>query len=61
MVFAIRQVPQAAGPEILLAGRSNAGKSTLLNEILGALVAEGVSKNRGKTSKMDSENNGKPY
>ena len=41
MVFAkIRQVPQAAGPEIVLAGRSNAGKSTLLNEILGALVAE---------------------
>jgi len=32
----IWQVPQAAGPEIVLAGRSNAGKSTLLNEILGA-------------------------
>ncbi|CAE7829980.1 engB [Symbiodinium sp. CCMP2592] len=34
------QVPQAASPELVLAGRSNAGKSTLLNAVLGAAGAK---------------------
>ncbi|CAK9102738.1 unnamed protein product [Durusdinium trenchii] len=37
-----RQVPQAAGPEIALVGRSNAGKSTLLNCILASRDLRGV-------------------
>ena len=34
------QVPQAASPELVLAGRSNAGKSTLLNAVLSAAGAK---------------------
>jgi len=43
------QVPQAAGPEVVFVGRSNAGKSTLLN----ALLQHHGSDSRARTASME--------
>lgn len=50
------QVPQAVGPEIALVGRSNAGKSTLLNTILTSRQVEAnapVSSKGGRTRTLN--------
>jgi len=50
------QVPQALGPEVVLVGRSNAGKSTLLNTMLqlrGASQVAPVSNLGGRTRTLN--------
>ena len=50
------QIPQAAGPEIVLAGCSNAGKSTLLNAVLtsvGLTPTAPVSDKGGRTRTLN--------
>ena len=46
------QFPEDNGKEIALVGRSNAGKSTIINRILGAKVAH-VSQRPGKTQTIN--------
>lgn len=50
------QLPQAAAPEVIFVGQSNAGKSTLLNSLMsidGALQAAPVSGRGGRTRSLN--------
>lgn len=51
--FEPRQFPQARYPEIALAGRSNVGKSSLLNSLIGQKKAAHVSSKPGKTRSIN--------
>ena len=45
----VRQFPRSATPQIALAGRSNVGKSSLINTLLGRRALARVSSAPGKT------------
>ncbi|MDR3321424.1 MAG: ribosome biogenesis GTP-binding protein YihA/YsxC [Synergistaceae bacterium] len=46
------QIPGPAGPEVVFVGRSNVGKSTLINALLGRKIAK-VSSKPGKTRSLN--------
>jgi GTP-binding protein len=46
-------LPQAAGPEVAFAGRSNVGKSSLLNALTGRLALARVSQAPGRTRQLN--------
>lgn len=52
-VTAVRQVPQDARPHIAFAGRSNVGKSSLLNKLLNRKNIARVSSTPGKTQQLN--------
>jgi GTP-binding protein len=47
------QVPPAAGPEVAFAGRSNVGKSSLLNALTGRRTLAGTSNQPGRTRQLN--------
>jgi GTP-binding protein len=47
------QLPQAAGPEVAFAGRSNVGKSSLLNALTGRRALARVSVTPGRTRQLN--------
>ncbi len=47
------QLPQAAGPEVAFAGRSNVGKSSLLNALTGRRALARVSGEPGRTRQLN--------
>ena len=47
------QLPPAAGPEVAFAGRSNVGKSSLLNALTGRLALARVSQAPGRTRQLN--------
>lgn len=47
------QIPPSAGPEISFVGRSNVGKSSLMNKIFGRKALVKVSSTPGKTSTVN--------
>ncbi len=49
----IRQLPEDVGTEIAVAGRSNAGKSSVLNVITGNSKLARISKTPGRTQQMN--------
>ena len=49
----IRQLPEDIGTEIAVAGRSNAGKSSVLNVITGNSKLARISKTPGRTQQMN--------
>lgn len=49
----LRRAPAAAGPEVALAGRSNAGKSSVLNRLTGSRRTAKVSKTPGRTQLLN--------
>ena len=49
----IRQLPEDTGTEIAIAGRSNAGKSSVLNVITGNSKLARISKTPGRTQQMN--------
>ena len=51
-VNALNQMPPPALPEIAFAGRSNVGKSSLINSLLGRAIAH-VSKTPGRTQQLN--------
>ncbi len=52
-VDALHQLPPADRPEIVFAGRSNSGKSTLLNSLCGQKALARVSKTPGRTQLLN--------
>ena len=60
--FKLKDIPRTGYPEIAFAGRSNAGKSTLINKILNRKKLVQVSNTPGKTKALNYfEINGKYY
>lgn len=63
----IEQVPQGSMPEIALAGRSNVGKSSLINRMLGMSSLARTSNTPGRTQTLNyyritpDINTGKPF
>jgi GTP-binding protein len=51
--FAMSQLPKDARPQVALAGRSNVGKSTLLNRLVGQRSLAKVSSTPGKTRSLN--------
>jgi GTP-binding protein len=49
----VRDLPAASLPEVAFAGRSNVGKSSLLNRILGRRALARVSKTPGRTQQIN--------
>lgn len=49
----LEQLPPAAGPEVAFAGRSNVGKSSLLNALTGRLALARVSQAPGRTRQLN--------
>lgn len=52
-VFALRQLPAADLPEVAFAGRSNVGKSSLMNRLLNRKALVKVSAKPGKTQSLN--------
>jgi len=51
--FDLKQVPRDRRPQIAIAGRSNVGKSSLLNQVLGQKKLAKVSSTPGKTRSLN--------
>ncbi len=51
--FKVEDIPKTGYPEIAFAGRSNVGKSTLINKILNRKKLAQVSKSPGKTRALN--------
>ena len=51
--FALDQIPKDRKPQIAIAGRSNVGKSSLLNRLLGSKKLAKVSSTPGKTRSLN--------
>jgi GTP-binding protein len=49
----LRDLPPAAGPEVAVAGRSNAGKSSAINALAGRTRLAFVSKQPGRTQQIN--------
>jgi len=52
-VFNIKTIPDTGHPEVAFAGRSNVGKSTLINKVLNRKKLVQVSKSPGKTKALN--------
>jgi len=60
--YAFKDIPKTGYPEIAFAGRSNVGKSTLINKVLNRKKLVQVSKTPGKTQALNYfEVNGQYY
>ena len=57
----VEQLPRSIKPEVAFAGRSNAGKSSILNKLLGRKSLAQVSKNAGKTVNINFYDVGSIY
>ncbi|HET6371034.1 MAG TPA: ribosome biogenesis GTP-binding protein YihA/YsxC, partial [Nitrospiria bacterium] len=57
---ALRDLPGNSQPELAIAGRSNAGKSSLINALLGLKLAH-VSQTPGKTRTINYYKTGKGF
>ena len=58
---AIEQLPESSKPEVVFVGRSNVGKSTLLNKLCGNKNLAKVSSKPGKTTTINFFDAGKIY
>jgi GTP-binding protein len=52
-VYKVKDLPKDGLPEIIFVGRSNVGKSSLINTLLGSRKAAQVSKQPGKTRALN--------
>jgi GTP-binding protein len=52
-VYKVQDLPKDGLPEIIFVGRSNVGKSSLINKLLGSQKAAQVSKQPGKTKALN--------
>jgi GTP-binding protein len=52
-VYKVKDLPKDGLPEIIFVGRSNVGKSSLINTLLGSRKAAQISKQPGKTRALN--------